>query len=315
MRPLQYLWVAWLLLVTNAGLQAQIIPDSILAVKARTYISFLAADSLKGRGNYTAELRTAATYIKTHFDTSGLLPLHGYQDILVPIDNQRASENELVNVVGVLPGKTLPDEVILFSAHYDHLIPGDSKKDSIFNGANDNASGVAALMLLVDFYARQHNNQRTLIFCAFAGEELGLLGSQDLVKKLKTHKIVSQINIDMVGISQYRRKGFLLTGATRSELFRHFTKALKPMKFRVYGDYNEERNLFGRSDNYPFALAGVPAHTIMTADDNSLCYHQECDEIKNVDVENVAITVQAIISAAAALVNGSFTPKRISVYR
>jgi hypothetical protein len=226
---------------------------------------------------------------------------------------QPSSEKILMNVIAILPGKSKAGEVVLFSAHYDHLPPGKSRRDSIFNGANDNASGTAALLMLAKHFAKENNNERTIIFCAFAGEELGLLGSKDLVKKLNTDKIITHINMDMVGISHYRKKGFLLTGSTYGQVFKIFSKNLKDSGYKVNGDYDEERNLFRRSDNYPFAMEGVPAHTIMTADDSSICYHQECDEIKNVDMENISNTVEAIILATETLINGSDTPKRINV--
>ncbi len=381
-------------------------------------VSFLASDSLKGRGNYKPELQIAAGYIERHFDSIGLLTLPGLDRFINPIDftmhpdvlydleinsqkinvddylllsasffqpisdfknysykellsipsavewkqlftdslptvlnlkvndefwndslitpagypvkpmiilkNQQtpnslklslqpSSEQVLMNVIGVLPGKSKAGEVILFSAHYDHVPPGKSRRDSIFNGANDNASGTAALLMLAKHFAKENNNQRTIIFCAFAGEELGLLGSKDLVKKLNTDKIIAHINMDMVGISQYRKKGFLITGSQYGQVFKIFLKNLKESGYKVYGDYDEERNLFRRSDNYPFALKGIPAHTIMTADDSSICYHQECDEIKNVDMENIANTVEAIIQATSTIINGTDTPKRISV--
>ena len=230
---------------------------------------------------------------------------------LLKLALQPASQQVLMNLIGVLPGKSKPGDVILFSAHYDHQPPGKSRKDSIFNGANDNASGTAALMMLAQHFAKESNNERTIIFCAFAGEELGLLGSKDLVKKINTGKIIAHVNMDMVGISQYRKKGFLLTGSSFGQVYKIFSKNLKDTGYKVHGDYDEERNLFRRSDNYPFAAEGVPAHTIMTADDSSICYHQACDEIKNVDIENIANTVEAIILATSTLINGIDTPKRI----
>ena len=224
-----------------------------------------------------------------------------------------SSAEVLMNVAAILPGKTKSGEVILISAHYDHVPPNRSRRDSIFNGANDNASGTAALILLAKYFAEKNDNERTLIFCAFAGEELGLLGSKDLVQKLNTDRIIAHLNMDMVGISQYNKKGFLLTGSKHGELYDVISKNLKGSSYKVHGDYDEERNLFFRSDNFPFAQAGVPAHTIMTADDSSKCYHLQCDEVENVDMENIVNTVEAIILSTSTLIDGSMTPKRLRV--
>ena len=219
------------------------------------------------------------------------------------------SEKVLMNIVGIIPGKSLAQEVIMFSAHYDHLSPAGFKKD-FFNGANDNASGTAALILLARHYAKQNNNERTLVFSAFAGEEIGLLGSRDLVRKMNTKNIIAMINMDMVGISKFNNRGFMLTGTYRSRLSSVFKKNLLGHDFNMYPDVETQRNLYERSDNYPFALAGVPAHTIMTADDESKCYHQACDEHKNIDMENIVMTVDAIITAASTLIDGTDNPRQ-----
>jgi hypothetical protein len=124
------------------------------------------------------------------------------------------------NVAGVLPGKSKPEEIILFSAHYDHegvFIRG-KKKDSIMNGANDNASGIAALLQLASYFAQRNNNERTLMFCAFSGEELGLLGSKYFVLQMDTKKIIAGINIEMIGIPQYGNKNVFITGYDQSTL-------------------------------------------------------------------------------------------------
>src|SRR5690606_5205257 len=85
---------------------------------------------------------------------------------------------DLNNIVGIIPGKSRKDEFIIFSAHYDHIgiIPTLSK-DSIANGADDNASGVAAIIELAKYYAKENDNERTLIFAAFNAEEIGGFGS------------------------------------------------------------------------------------------------------------------------------------------
>ncbi len=102
----------------------------------------------------------------------------------------------------------------------------------------------------------------------------------------------------------------MLTGTYRSRLSSVFKKNLLGHDFNMYPDVETQRNLYERSDNYPFALAGVPAHTIMTADDESKCYHQACDEHKNIDMENIVMTVDAIITAASTLIDGTDNPRQ-----
>ncbi len=94
---------------------------------------------------------------------------------------QELTESKLANVVGVLPGRSKKNEYVIFSGHYDHLgigkpdIPGG---DSIYNGANDDASGTTAVIMLARYFAARHDNERTLIFAAFTAEEIGGYGSQ-----------------------------------------------------------------------------------------------------------------------------------------
>ncbi|MGZ8550049.1 MAG: M28 family peptidase, partial [Chitinophagaceae bacterium] len=128
--------------------------------------------------------------------------------------------NVQYNIVGLLPGKSKPNEVILFSAHYDHegVFQRKRKKDSIMNGANDNASGVTALIMLAEYFATRNDNERTIVFCAFAGEELGLLGSKDFVQYIEPATIIAGINIEMIGIPQYGKNNVFITGYDHSTL-------------------------------------------------------------------------------------------------
>src|SRR5688572_15338076 len=104
----------------------------------------------------------------------------------------------------MLPGRSKPEEFIIYSAHYDHegMVAG-KKKDKIMNGANDNASGTAALLMLAQYFAQRKDNERTLVFCAFAGEEIGLKGSRELAQILDPQKVKAGINLEMLGVPQY----------------------------------------------------------------------------------------------------------------
>ena len=90
----------------------------------------------------------------------------------------------MTNVVGVLPGKTRKDEYVIFSGHYDHLGVGKPMNgDSIYNGANDDAAGITAVIMLAKYFKALGNNERTIVFAAFTAEEMGGLGSQYFSKQ------------------------------------------------------------------------------------------------------------------------------------
>jgi Zn-dependent M28 family amino/carboxypeptidase len=211
-----------------------------------------------------------------------------------------------VNVIGVLPGKSLPEEAIIFSAHFDHVRPSGNR---IFNGANDNASGTTALLMLASYYRQLNNNERTLIFCAFSGEELGLLGSGVFVNFIHPPAIKAVVNLEMLGRTNVvSKKEFFLTGNNESNLFKIFEKNLVATPYKIAPDKKKEKNLFMRSDNYPFYLKGIPAHTIMCSDDDDDCYHQPCDDLELIDISNMVDVIKGIITACTTLVNGVDTP-------
>lgn len=285
------------------------------------YLNVLANDSLKGRGNYTKELHTAADYIAGEFRKQNLKVLSALKsyfqlftdksqkgNLLVESDYQ----NVLKNVIGVLPGTTKPNEIVIFSAHYDHIGSTGPTPDKIFNGANDNASGVSALLALARYYAARKENSRTLIFCAFAGEELGLLGSSVFAKGFEPEYVTCMINLEMLGRHEKRKPNtFFITGANYSNLAQLMRKNLSRSAVKIVNEPSTDKWLFERSDNYPFAVKGVPAHTIMSSDDDDACYHQPCDKVKRLDIANMATVVKAIAQGVESIVNGSEAPSRI----
>lgn len=294
--------------------KAQYPVDSIKTIEAGVILQFLASDSLKGRGNGTPELSVAADFIASRFAQAGLLPLYKAGSFFLPFAarktgrlRQHKEVDSLYNVVAVLPGKSRATEMVIFSAHYDHI---GEENGSIYNGANDNASGTTALLLLADYFARRADNERTLLFCAFAGEEMGLLGSKAFAETLEPDSVVAVINIEMIGITSVGRNAFYFTGAGYSNLQDIFKKNLgKGYKIRREPDYSKE--LFSRSDNFPFAQKGIPAHTIMASDDDDACYHQSCDDVKRIDLENMTSLIRAIALGSVTIISGVDSPTRI----
>jgi len=226
--------------------------------------------------------------------------------------NREYKKNILFNIIGVLPGSTKPNEIVIFSAHYDHLGLIPSPGDDIYNGANDDASGTTALLLLAKYFAMRNDNGRTLFFCAFAGEELGLLGSTFLASKLKPDHIQVMINIEMIGKTNVTgANSFFVTGARFSTVEKIMKRNLQSTSIKVFPD-PETGHLFFRSDNFPFAQKGVPAHSIMCSDDNDECYHQPCDEARSIDIENMTRVVRAIALSSLSMIRGDDTPSRIN---
>src|SRR5690606_6366168 len=172
----------------------------------------------------------------------------------------------LSNLIGVLPGKTRKDEYVIFSAHYDHIgVIAPVGQDSIANGADDDASGVAAVISLANYYKKLGNNERTLLFVTFTAEELGLVGSTYFAKQLDADKVAAMVNIEMIGKdSRFGPNALYVTGYDRSDLATLMQQQVKGTGFTFHPDPYPAQNLFYRSDNASLAAAGVPAHSFST---------------------------------------------------
>ena len=226
-------------------------------------------------------------------------------------------KQSLSNVVGVLPGKTRKEEIVLYSAHYDHLgvksSEGKDDSDLIYNGADDDASGTTAVINLAEYFAKKADNARTLIFTAFTAEEIGGFGSRYLSGKLKPDNISAMINIEMIGKPSKFGKGTLwMTGMQRSDLGALLNAGLKEQKIEIYQDPYPEQGLFYRSDNATLARLGVPAHSFSSTQlDKDQHYHQVSDDVKSLDLESMQRVIETLSIATEGLVKGRDTPTRL----
>ncbi len=224
----------------------------------------------------------------------------------------------LFNVAGVIPGKTKPDEYVVFSGHYDHLgVRPGMKPDSIFNGADDDASGTTAVIELAKYYKKLNNNARTLIFVGFCAEEIGEYGSQHFATTVNPDKVVAMFNIEMIGKpSKWGQSSAYITGFERSDFGTILQKNLEGTPFKFYPDPYTDQNLFYRSDNASLARVGVPAHTISTVQMDSANpdpdYHKVTDELKTLDVANITAAIRAIALSSRTIVSGKDTPTRVA---
>ncbi|MBA2248684.1 MAG: M20/M25/M40 family metallo-hydrolase [Chitinophagaceae bacterium] len=226
------------------------------------------------------------------------------------------SEAGLSNVVGILPGKSKKDEYVVFSGHYDHLGIGkpDGRGDSIYNGANDDAAGTTAVLMLAKYFSQLKNNERTLVFVAFTAEEIGEYGSQYFAKQINPDKVAAMLNIEMIGTdSKWGANSAYITGYERSDLGKILQANLTGSKFHFEPDPYPAQNLFYRSDNASLAAVGVPAHTISTSKmDNEPNYHKQSDEIGTLNMNNMAEIIKAIAISSNTIVSGKDTPARVA---
>jgi len=220
----------------------------------------------------------------------------------------------LFNVAGIIPGKSKPNEYVIFSGHYDHIgiLPAVGQ-DSIANGADDDASGVTAMLTLADYYKKQNKNERTLIFVAFTAEELGMYGSKYFSNHIDADQVVAMINMEMIGKdSKFGPNTVYITGYDQSNLGELMQENLKNTSFRFYPDPYTKQNLFYRSDNAVLAAKGVPAHSFSTSQmDKDEYYHTVKDEVSTLNVQNIISSIEAIAIGTSGIVEGKQTPSRV----
>ncbi len=227
---------------------------------------------------------------------------------------QQVEKLQLSNIVGILPGKTLPNEYVIFSGHYDHLGIGKPVAgDSIYNGANDDAAGTTAVMMLAKYYAKKRDNERTLIFAAFTAEESGGHGSVYFSKQFNPDQVMAMFNLEMIGTeSKWGKNSAYITGYEKSSMGEILKKNLVGTQFTFYPDPYVDQNLFYRSDNATLAQLGVPAHTISTSKmDSEPNYHKASDEVQTLDLDNMTEIIKAIAKSATSIISGQDTPSRV----
>jgi hypothetical protein len=208
--------------------------------------------------------------------------------------------NRVPNVVGILEGSdpALKNTYVVYSAHMDHVGVGqpDATGDSIYNGADDDASGTTAVLEIAQAYASMPTRpKRSIIFLLVSGEEKGLFGSAHFVQNppVPVKQIVADINIDMIGRNAADSTvaigmDYTSLGATMKQV----NKAHPELKLTVAPDLWPEENLFVRSDHFNFAKAEIPA--IFFTSGLHADYHKPSDEPETIDNDKLARTAKLL---------------------
>lgn len=295
---------ALLLLFLPAAFTASAQNIDSLITKQSLYnnVSFLAADSLKGRMTGSTGMYTAANYIREYFKQHHISPVsvfpNYYDSFFV------TAKNTGINVVGAVPGAG-SDSIILISAHFDHIGYGNNQftqkgvawNDKIYNGANDNATGTAAMMELAKYYAATKSNYYTILFVAFTGEEMGMLGSLHFINNTDNpHLIKAAINLEMLGRPTNGEHCFY-AGFADGKTIRGFNQIVKEktgLNRFLTADPFPEHHLEIRSDHYPLARKIKPSFTIMACSPDDEHYHSVTDEIQTIDFDFLCTAVKNI---------------------
>lgn len=295
-----------LFLLLPSLLQSQEVSEDLVKV----HLEMLSSDEMQGRKAGTAGIEKAAKYIESEFERIGLLKFDDKSSYRQSFKSQGL---DLFNVIGFLKGRSKPEEIVVISAHYDHLGVNEKLKgDKIFNGANDNASGVTAVLAIAEYYSKKGTNERSLLFIAFTAEEMGLIGSKYFGTTIEPENYVAGINIEMIGKeSPFGPNTAWLTGFEKTTFGKMIQKNLAGSEFQVFPDPYDKYNLFYRSDNAALAKLGIPAHTFSTSPmDKDSDYHKVTDEVSTLKPSTITTTIRAIIRGTESIIMGKDTPSR-----
>jgi len=274
----------------------------------RAHMEFLAGDALQGRGSGTEYELIAAQYIASQLRQFGIEPAgdtdaNGQKSFLQTVKHT-------YNVIGELRGSDpkLRQQAISFSAHLDHLgVRRAVAGDSIYNGADDDASGVVAVLELARVLGAGPKPKRTVYFVLFGSEESGGYGAQYFIKHPPTplNNFIADLQFEMIGRPDPKvaANTLWLTGFERSNL----GPELAEHGARLVADPHPEQNFFQRSDNYVFAKEGIIAHTVSSYGLHEE-YHQPNDDVAHIDFSHMTQAINLMIKPVQWLVNSNFTP-------
>jgi hypothetical protein len=308
------------------------LPDDSLSREQRleNLLNVLAADSMQGRLVGTEGIHVAARFLASELERYGVRPAgdDGYLQHVqvarvtrggragftlpsasVSFDTLPSEDilHDEANVVGVIPGAdpAMADQVVVIGAHFDHLGVGRPVDgDSIYNGADDDGSGSVAVLEIARALVRGTPPKRTVVVLLSTGEEEGMLGTRWYIE----HPVepldhtVADFQIEMIGRPDSLAGGpgrAWLTGYQRTTMGDQLAAAGSP----IVPDPRPEQRFFFRSDNVPFAMAGIPAHTLSSFDLHT-DYHRPSDEVDRVDFAHMAAVVDAAVQAVRFLADG-----------
>lgn len=300
------------LLVLLAGCVQRSPSSFVSADSIHRDIAYLSSDDFAGRNARSVEGKLAAYYISERFRAAGLVPVAGGTEFYHAVRAGRFSPN----VIGMRPGKG--GDFVIISAHYDHL--GISRRakegeDRIFNGADDNASGVAGMIAIADaMKAANVKTDASIIFIAFTAEEEGLWGSRTFAEKppIDLTRVRGVYNMDM--ISRGEEDLIFVDGEKAADplraALRHANETGKlglRVKFDEHPDWNE------RSDHTPFIKKNVPAVLFSVEDHPD--YHQVTDHADKILPKLAERVTKLVLLAAIETANTEFTAETPSTQR
>ncbi len=279
--------------------------QSIDKEKLLTHLKYLASDELKGRETLSEGNKKAQKYLVNYFSALELKTQYPDFQQKFTFENRRKKKTyeDAINVVGFIAGRS-SRKLIVITAHYDHVGIGKILSgDSIYNGADDNASGTATLLALAEYFSKTRP-EHSMIFAALDAEEMGLQGAKALVQDFPfpLDQILVNVNMDMV--SRNDQAEIYASGTHQNPTFKpileNATKGLSPkLMFGHDLPATGSDNWTQSSDHGAFYDKGVP-HIYFGVEDHK-DYHKPSDEFENIQPEFFYNASNLILKSIIAL--------------
>lgn len=296
--------------------------NTITANELKNEVYYLSSDDFKGRKTGEIGFEMVSNYLKDYYIKEGIpSPLGKDYFQHIPQSFFYGNDKSSQNVMAYIKGSTFPEEVLIISAHCDHL---GVKGDSIYNGADDNGSGTAALMEIAQAFKKAESDgfapKRSILFLHLTGEEEGLEGSRYYTSNpvFPLENTIADLNIDMIGrvdnIHQDNSNYVYLIGSDRLSTELHYISEAANNEFTkldldyTYNDENDSNNFYTRSDHYNFADKNIPVIFYFNGVHDD--YHQPTDTPDKLNYPLLEKRAKLIFSTAWYLANSD---KRITV--
>ncbi|MBE0423985.1 MAG: M28 family peptidase [Lutibacter sp.] len=299
------------------GILAKNYAAGITEADLKTHLYIIASDEFEGRNTGEPGQKLAAEYIKDFYIAKNIASPLGENNYfqVIPTENLRRNLKPSENVVAFIKGSEFPDEILVVSAHYDHL--GMDKDGEIYNGADDDGSGTVAVMAIAEAFQKAveegNGPKRSILFLHVTGEEKGLLGSKYYVNYpiFPLANTVSNLNIDMIGRSDEANEKdpnyIYLIGSDKlstelhilsEEMNNKFTKLKLDYTYNLDSDPNR---FYYRSDHYNFAKNNIPVIFYFNGTHEN--YHRISDTPDKINYELLAKRTQLVFYTAWEIAN------------
>lgn len=304
------------------------LPDyyaTITAEDLSQHLYIFASDEFEGRDSGEPGQKKAANYIRDFYKKTGISsPKSPYVDNhfqKIPAGTFDRIKNDTENVLGFIIGSEKPEEILIISAHYDHV---GMENGEIYNGADDDGSGSVALLEMAEAFKKAEKDgfkpKRSILFLHVTGEEKGLLGSKyytDTQPVFPLENTIADLNIDMIGRVDDKHQSnphyvYLIGSDKLSTELHNLSEAVNQKYFNLQLDYtfNDESDpnrFYYRSDHYNFAKNNIPIIFYFNGVHED--YHQPGDTPDKINYEILAKRTQLIFATAWELANGENRPK------